>query len=541
MGVETKLQPSNPPKPLVDRWACLQLNSLNTIVIPHDPKDEAANRWACTTNDPENLPVPKQRKGNEVVYFVDAKEAYPQFQCEMEKTGGEGDFIYMLGWDMHVDLVFPDVTLPDGTLGQKGRSLRDLFTEHATKGVKIRVMLDGQIHNLTDNEAVVRWLNAELSQYGAARSKTMRVLQPDDLSESLKADSRAAGIVDDRFPYRGSHHQKILLVRQSGKLTAFCGGMDVNPNRVQGVEPGDPQHDVHCRIRGPAAWDLLKIFYDRWNDYVRGNYPHSEKMVLTNAPPEPAPCGPYTVQICRTSGHLRFADGSTHSYEFAPKGERAIRELLKRAIRASQRFIYIEDQYLVNLEVAHLLGDHLSQIKHLTILVPPASLAGPSAIVDKRKEFIDILQKKDSQKVRVFCLNKKSATCGTYVHAKTWVFDDKFAIIGSANCDRRGMTYDSEVVAGIFDPSSNNKLTYTLAHRLRIKLWAHHLGLDYPEGHAELSDGVASGDGWITAPYVGSADSRVEAYLPDAPGFWGTGERLTEDMGWEGLIDPLGE
>src|ERR1700733_12000038 len=38
--------------------------------------------------------------------------------------------------------------------------------------------------------------------------------------------------------------------------------------------------------------------------------------------------------------------------------------------------------------------------------------------------------------------------------------------------------------------------TYTFAHRLRIKLWAHHLNMDNKQGWAELADGVASVDAW---------------------------------------------
>jgi len=60
----------------------------------------------------------------------------------------------------------------------------------------------------------------------------------------------------------------------------------------------------------------------------------------------------------------------------------------------------------------------------------------------------------------------------SYVHAKTWIFDDRFAIIGSANCNQRGWTHDSESCVGTFDESKDTPGTYTFAHRLRIRLWA---------------------------------------------------------------------
>ena len=29
--------------------------------------------------------------------------------------------------------------------------------------------------------------------------------------------------------------------------------------------PREPWHDIHCRLEGPAAWDILTNFEQRWN------------------------------------------------------------------------------------------------------------------------------------------------------------------------------------------------------------------------------------------------------------------------------------
>lgn len=63
-----------------------------------------------------------------------------------------------------------------------------------------------------------------------------------------------------------------------------------------------------------------------------------------------------------------------------------------------------------------------------------------------------------------------------YVHAKAWVFDDKFAIIGSANCNNRGYYSDGEAVAGIADKNPGGTRLW-FAHRLRMALWMKHLDL----------------------------------------------------------------
>jgi phosphatidylserine/phosphatidylglycerophosphate/cardiolipin synthase-like enzyme len=74
---------------------------------------------------------------------------------------------------------------------------------------------------------------------------------------------------------------------------------------------------------------------------------------------------------------------------------------------------------------------------------------------------------------------------GSYVHSKTHVYDDECAIIGSANADDRGYTFDSEIVACITeDPSGRMARTSHFARDLRIALWHKHLGVS----HAKLAD-----------------------------------------------------
>lgn len=567
MGVEARLQPSNPPKPLTDRTAYVQLNALNTIVIPHDPKDVDANKWAFATNDPPSQPKRTQRVAdNEVVYFIDGAETLPQFQWEIEKTNGKGDFIYLLGWYLDVDLKFPDFTSPDGVT-QTGKTMREMLTAAGKRKVQIRAMIDGQYHDISTNKAAIEFIlygldsaagppappapnpppPYELIERGISRPNPEYRTYMNAYNEKYKDQIAArqeylrksrrdspdhpdtAGVSDRYFASPiGTHHQKILVVMHDGVLTAFCGGVDINSDRIfPSTEAGRPMHDVHCRIRGPAAWDLLQIFLDRWDDYVSRSQDEDEvpdplDFILAdkkslrgqNVASQPH-CGKFSVQIARTTGHMVLAP-----YKFAPKGERSVRELVHTGIRQAKRFIYIEDQYLVSIEVARWLSLHLGQIKHLTILVPPPDLTSPAGYVNLRRDFIDELMKGKgaADKVRVFCRNQDTTTCSTYIHAKTYIFDDKLAIIGSANCNNRGMTHDSEVVAGIFDPSSDDRLTYTLPHRLRMQLWAHHLGLDDKDGHglAELADGVASADLWKEVFRPASA-KIIDYYAP--PGY----------------------
>jgi phosphatidylserine/phosphatidylglycerophosphate/cardiolipin synthase-like enzyme len=111
----------------------------------------------------------------------------------------------------------------------------------------------------------------------------------------------------------------------------------------------------------------------------------------------------------------------------------------------------------------------------------------------------------------------------TYVHAKTWVFDDELAVIGSANCNQRGWTNDSEVNALIFE--SKNPSGQTFAQRLRMRLWSEHLNTPA----SSLTDGVASLSKWTSLP----AGARVLPYNPreDTDGFF------AKRVPW-GVVDP---
>lgn len=92
-----------------------------------------------------------------------------------------------------------------------------------------------------------------------------------------------------------THHQKCVLVdtqasRNNRKITAFIGGLDLcdgrydtpehrlfrdldtvflndfhNPTFAAETEgPRQPWHDLHCKLEGPAAYDVLTNFEQRW-------------------------------------------------------------------------------------------------------------------------------------------------------------------------------------------------------------------------------------------------------------------------------------
>jgi phosphatidylserine/phosphatidylglycerophosphate/cardiolipin synthase-like enzyme len=520
------------PKPIGKATA--QLDKLTTVELQCDKHDPDFARWFDTGTDHQGVAMPHVRKGNDVTALVDGKETYEAMVDAIRTATGSGHFIYLLGWFLDIDFNLA-----------RGTNIRALFTAASAatpSPVEVRAMLWQQKALLATGVKVVSLGFANPNQ-NVAEVKFINGLPS------------GAAILDNRTLNFGAHHQKILIVNGSQGLVAFCGGLDINPDRIDHipkVQPGSPMHDVHCRIQGPAAFDLLRIFVQRWTDHPdAAKLPAAKRSLTGAAVPDPGDAGTNGakfVQIGRTFGNgsnhagIEFSVDRkppfkhNHGYSFAPNGEQTARQIITHAIQAAREFIYIEDQYLCSTTLSDVLRDQLDKIKKLIVLIPHSSISDLPGVWKRRKVFIDNLLSKGNVDKVAICVpfpdniprpsplkivDKNSFE--TYVHAKMYVMDDKFAIIGSANCNSRGIRHDSEVVAGIYDESLDAPCTRHFAHDLRIKLWSEHLVLP----KSALFDPIASSIVWFSpgtttriARYDHNADTdstlSPSSHLPDS-------------------------
>jgi phosphatidylserine/phosphatidylglycerophosphate/cardiolipin synthase-like enzyme len=181
------------------------------------------------------------------------------------------------------------------------------------------------------------------------------------------------------------------------------------------------------------------------------------------------------------------------TYAFAPNGRTDIYRQIAWALAHTRQFIYLEDQYLVDDMPMGSLDPMLSLLeqrvkddtfKKLIVLctrldeINPEfqGLAGPH-----RRAFIERLVAAGGDKV-VICQYKSNATLGNgltptvnspfYVHSKTWIFDDELLIVGSANCNRRGYSHDSELDFAVYDVEN------TAIRDLRVRIWLRRLNTE---------------------------------------------------------------
>ena len=467
------------PAPAAARTVYAHPTQVTTIRMMHDPNSPAPN-WLTSS------PLLPRTQQNEALYYVNGPDTYKAMHEAILTATSNDHYIYIAGWFLSDGLPLKP--------GDPTSTIKELFKAADGKGVQIRALF---------------WKNLVPSTLGGALGGALGTTPAKNKSEmdtinALPNDS--AAILDNRTTIAGAHHQKILVVHGSAGLFGFCGGVDINTDRMP--PPTGFLYDVHCRYRGPAAGDLVKVFVERWKDHpdrVALEKKPNRRPLLGDPPKLTFGVGRQQVQVVRTYG-----DGV---YSFAKPGVYEIWNQLKEAIPRAKKFIYLENQYFVAEALGQLLAKAVPNVRHITCVIQSApDLEGGYAYT---KKLVETMEKAPggADKVRVFAIPPSGASPPTkieYVHSKTFIIDDEVAIVGSANGNRRGYTCDSECVAGIEDAGRSDRPSLRFAHRLRIRLWAYHLDLDTPTGHAELLDGVASVARWINLP----AGAKVAPWKP---------------------------
>lgn len=463
------------------------------------------------------------RAGNAVRSLIDGRDTFAAMAADMGATSGAGDFIYLLGWDN-----FDDFRLAPAPVG----TFREIYTAAAARGVEVAAMLWDQPRLSPDADRSAREVTARIAALpnGKAIEDDLTNGNTDASRQRLLAAAMAAIrdpflapiilalIQPDLARLGGSHHQKLLVIKRGETLVGYCGGIDLNPNRIRAVDPGSgqPHHDTHCRVIGPSAHDLLSTFLARWAHHPQSRCFAPLRGTCT-AVPAPiarpsatdAPNGAtVSCAVARTFNPVRSRPASCRPGAPSPcppppvVREREIKPILLAAIRNARRFIYCEDQYLTDLDTADALAAALPRLSHVTILIPGNAITDMPFVAEYRRDFVERVRSRSSvadfAKFGVFQLINPPLFPPwfgdhTYVHSKSWVFDDELAVIGTANCNRRSYTYDSEVDAFFFDDARPSGFAF--AQRYRMDLWQHHLTAPA----SALSDGAASGALWRRA------------------------------------------
>ena len=217
-------------------------------------------------------------------------------------------------------------------------------------------------------------------------------------------------------------HRKIMVV--DGHI-GFVGGINLshtyeNPPSA-GVPPdGDTGHaywrDTAMEIRGPAAAELQKLFFDTWHKQ------HADQVASANYFPAIPREGVQTVRII----------GST------PGDERPLYFIsLEQAIRSARQRIWLSTGYFVPPhQEREDLGKAVRRGVDVSIVVPRHSDV-EAAVYAGRAAYGDLLE----DGAHLFEMPN------AVLHSKLATVDGVWTAIGSSNLDRRSVVFNNEVDA----------------------------------------------------------------------------------------------
>eukprot|EP00898_Chlorokybus_atmophyticus_P004152 jgi/Chlat1/4738/Chrsp300S00815 len=458
---------------------------------------------------------------------------------------GARHLIYIAGWSVYTEiyLVRDPVRRPRESM----ETLGQLLKRKAAEGVSVNLLLwDDQT---SYNTALVKVMgvmavNDERTRVYFANTAVKVVLVPREGSgRSGLRDGQRVG----RLIY--THHQKTLVCDAPGahvssrRLVAFLGGLDLCGGRWDTPEhplfktlhtyhkedfrqkcipgatqdnggPREPWHDLHAFVDGPAAWDVLTNFTERWLKQAK-QYA-SDLLDLTTVPG----LVQYEPAVLR-SIDSRSVAGWENRPSVANDGlvgqkgrlvERTIHDAHVAAIRRAQEFIYIESQYflgssqawdesqsvkcnqLIPIEIALKICQKIRYRERFAAYVviplyPDGDPASDTEILHWQHLTMQAMYKLIAKEIRNCGLNahpqeylnfywignreapdgngtpagnvgpqqrryQRSRRFMIYVHSKMMMVDDEYIILGSANVNQRSMDgmRDSEIAIGAYQP-----------------------------------------------------------------------------------------
>eukprot|EP01125_Pyxidicula_operculata_P002185 TRINITY_DN12102_c0_g1_i1.p1 TRINITY_DN12102_c0_g1~~TRINITY_DN12102_c0_g1_i1.p1 ORF type:complete len:748 (-),score=181.20 TRINITY_DN12102_c0_g1_i1:105-2348(-) len=442
-------------------------------------------------------------------------------------------FVYLTGWSLNIHtqlLRVNPIIKGDGTgQGNGMMNMGELLKFKASEGVRVLVHLWNEKASVT-----------------VGTSKTSGIMNTHD--EETQAYFENTPVVV-KLSYRHgtmtghewifTHHQKSVILDEALKgqpldsdtrrVVAYVGGLDLcdgrwdtpkktlyrslnsahkgdwhmpwpGPTEVHG--PREPWQDIHSRVEGPAARDVLTNFEQRWHKQGRSHVPKllniSEiKQIIPAEDDVVTGDEVWNVQLFR----------SIDQYSVNKTGiEKDIQLGYVNAIRCAERFIYIENQYFlgssqywlkekdtgaVNLIPIELTKKVISKIESgqdfaIYVVIPlyPEGVPVDGAVQEIlhwqantfRMMYSMIaaaiakkgLNKHPCDYLNVYCLGNRETSVGchggpvtkediekdtdgylskltksrrfqVYVHSKMMIVDDKYIIVGSANINERSM------------------------------------------------------------------------------------------------------
>jgi phosphatidylserine/phosphatidylglycerophosphate/cardiolipin synthase-like enzyme len=398
------------------------------LTTSHHRRRLARVSWTTATDPPPGgwaAGEPPPRPGNALTVLIDGAEALQAIAMAIAEARSH---VHITGW--HITPTFAI------TRGERPIVLTELLAEVAQR-IPVRVLI---------------WAGVPVPVMKPWRGDVRKV------RDELTAGNHIQCALDNRERPMHCHHEKTIVIDDR---IAFVGGIDLTSfNGDRWDTPDHPSrgavgwHDVAARIAGPAVRDVAENFAMRWQAITGEALP----PVAT-----PSPAGDIDVQVVRT-----VPDGT---YPRLPRGDFRILESYLRGLRAAQRFIYLENQFLWSPEILAVLREKLARPPtpdfRLVLVLP----ARPDSGGDDTRGQLGTLMQADGDGGRLLACTLYASggekDWPVYIHAKVGIVDDAWMTIGSANLNEHSLFNDTEMNVVTHDAD--------LTRQTRLRLWAQHL------------------------------------------------------------------
>jgi cardiolipin synthase len=293
-----------------------------------------------------------------------------------------------------------------------GARFRDALSERASRGVEVRILLDGV-------GSAKRLSRADVSilRRSGCRVEFFRPLRPWMLD-----------VINRRT------HRRILVV--DGKV-GFTGGVGIA--KMWDGNADSPEHwrDTQIRIEGPAVAEMQSAFQENWAEVT------GELLVGDKFFPGLAQVGNVLAAVIPSSPQPSSSASQT---------------LYSVAISAAERTISLSNSYFVpNPESVDLLVAASERGVNVRVLVPGAINDVPMTKASGRATFGKLLR----AGVKIYEYRP------TMMHAKTMVVDGVFATVASTNFDNRSFRYNDEIELAMNDAGVAGRLEQMFEEDLR--------------------------------------------------------------------------
>lgn len=260
------------------------------------------------------------------------------------------------------------------------------------------------------------------------------------------------------------NHRKILVV--DGE-TAFCGGMNIRDRHILARHDTTATQDVHFRLEGPIAMQLLGAFAEDWCFVTR------ELLDGPTWRAEPAPRGE---SIART-----ITSGPDSDFE-------VVRHILLAAIGTARTSIDIVTPYflpdasmIAALAVAALRGVRVRLVLPQRGNIPLVRWAMYAILWQVLKPGAEVY-----------------LSPPPFDHSKLLVVDGRWSMLGSTNWDARSLRLNFEVDVECYDPAVARTITALIESRIAASRRITLQDVDRRAYPRRLRDGVAR----LVSPYL---------------------------------------